>query len=365
MPRPTKNSSVSVLLRIKADLKQRIERGELAEGSTVPSEYELAREYEVSRNQTRLALRDLCNEGFILRSQGRRSVVAPSTQRLRQVPYQDARTLAIALPEYQSDLSRFLQDGFMRHATASGFQVIAYNLRFDYSSELNFLRHVRGTGIHGLAIWLQHNHEQTHQVFREFHQQGFPFILVDHDITEVETDFVGSDNELLGYGLTRELIRRGHRSIGFIAEEVMLTSARRRFEGFRRALAEERLPYIPAYFGVLSGDGEGASINEIMAWREPPTAFVCTHDCLAHEVVHELERLGYTVPNDLELAAPDDHIETHPHDLELVTALQASREMGKQAAEVLLARVADPFRPFEKRLIPPDFAFHAAASVAK
>lgn len=359
-----RHAQAAIIERIKRELKQRIDVGDLAEGAQVPSEYELARQFGVSRNQTRLALRDLSNEGYILRSQGRRSIVAPETQRLRILPFHGARAVAIALPEYQSDLSRFLLDGFMTQAAESNCQAIAYNLRFDVRSEVSFLRHVRDTGIHGLAIWLQHNIAETRAMFEQFQATGFPFVLVDHAIQELPTDAVTTDNEALGHGLTRELIRQGHTNIGFIAEATPLLSGLQRHEGYRRALREAGLPVRDTSHGVFGRGRDNAVVQEIMAWREPPTAFLCTHDCIAQDLASELRDLGYSTPGDITLAAPDDHVLTRPHGLEMVTAIQPSSEMGRQAAELLVARIQDPFRPVETRSLPPRFPFAEEASAA-
>ena len=52
-------ADIPVYAYIKRELKIQIENGELAEGARLPSELQLAREYNVSRNPTRQALRDL------------------------------------------------------------------------------------------------------------------------------------------------------------------------------------------------------------------------------------------------------------------------------------------------------------------
>jgi len=50
---------IPVYAFIKRELKNQIESGELAEGTRLASEHELARQYNVSRNPTRQAMRDL------------------------------------------------------------------------------------------------------------------------------------------------------------------------------------------------------------------------------------------------------------------------------------------------------------------
>lgn len=57
--------------RIADDLRVSIATGQLSPGETLPSEFELADRYSVSRNTVRLALGALTNEGLITSSRGR------------------------------------------------------------------------------------------------------------------------------------------------------------------------------------------------------------------------------------------------------------------------------------------------------
>ena len=66
--------------RIADDLRESIQSGQLAPGAEMPSENELAAEYNTSRKTARSALASLRSEGLITTGQGRRAVVRPSGQ---------------------------------------------------------------------------------------------------------------------------------------------------------------------------------------------------------------------------------------------------------------------------------------------
>jgi DNA-binding GntR family transcriptional regulator len=72
----------SITQRISADLRQRIQEGRLGPGALLPSEPELAREYNVSRQTARSALQALEREGLVI-VRPRRGRVVRSNQRLR------------------------------------------------------------------------------------------------------------------------------------------------------------------------------------------------------------------------------------------------------------------------------------------
>src|SRR5215467_12941716 len=68
--------------RITADLRTQIQEGSLGPGALLPSEPELARDYNVSRQTARSALQALEREGLVI-VRPRRGRVVRSTQRLR------------------------------------------------------------------------------------------------------------------------------------------------------------------------------------------------------------------------------------------------------------------------------------------
>lgn len=72
----------TITQRISADLRQKIQDGSLGPGALMPSEPELARDYNVSRQTARTALQALEREGLVV-VRPRRGRIVRSTQRLR------------------------------------------------------------------------------------------------------------------------------------------------------------------------------------------------------------------------------------------------------------------------------------------
>lgn len=70
----------AAVLAIKADLLQKIERGELAPGDRLPTEAALATSYGVARNTIRNALAILNRDGAIERHVGRGTFIAQGTK---------------------------------------------------------------------------------------------------------------------------------------------------------------------------------------------------------------------------------------------------------------------------------------------
>lgn len=361
---PTQSDEgLSVCGRIKLDIQSRIDAQELTEGAPIPSENELSARFGVSRNLARQALRELELAGYLIRSRGRRSIVAPVSHRIRGVPLDGAQTVAIAVQEQHNLHARTVLDGFVSRLAEERFQSVTYNLQFDRDGEVRFVEHIPATHVAGACLWLQYDDEETRRVLEKYAGIGFPIVLIDRHLPGLDVDFVVSDNEWLGYALTKALIKRGHTHIGFVSDGDNVASGCDRFEGYRRALAEAGLTFRQSVYGILSSqDAEcEASARAMMAEREAPTAFCCIHDTSAERLVRELTRLGYSVPEHIELAAVDDERVPEATGIPMITLRQPAYEMGRQAARLLLARVREPHRIVEHLFLKENTAKTAAA----
>lgn len=344
---------IPVYAFIKRDLKTRIESGELPEGARVPSELELAALYKVSRNPTRQALRDLELEGYITRAPGRGSFVAPAAQRQKLFKISGWRTVAIACPEIECHYTRKVIQGFIQTAAARDFQTMVYFLRFSNDTEFDFLADIRNSGIEGIAMWLQHPSKRTLELLNRFQNSSFPFVLIDRYVRNLESDFVVTNNEDMAYRLTKALIDRGHRRVCLATSELDNTTTEDRCEGYRRALKEAGIPYSKELVGIFDPNRESVSgvVNRLMALRGRPTAFFCTNDGVALKLLDELNALGYAVPADVEVATVDDNELSAVLDVPMITAAQAGYEMGRESAELLVARIAEPQRTQQQRYL--------------
>ncbi len=331
---------------IKRELKNQIESGELAEGDRLPSEFDLARKYGVSRNPTRQAMRDLELEGYIERAPGRGSFVAPRNKHQMVLKVPSWRTLAIACPDLECRYTRNVVQAFIRTASDQGFQAMVYFLRLSNEEEFKFLADLRNSGIEGMALWLQHASERTMDLLRRFRRSNFPFVLIDRYVRGLEADAVVTDNDEVAFKLTTALIERGHRDVAFITEDLDNTAVEDRFSGYRRALKEAGLPFDVQLMGVFDAEEGSASavISRIMATRKRPTAFFCSNDGVASRLVDELATLGYQLPDDCEIAAVDDNLVAEALGVPMLTAAQAAEEMGRESATLLMARIGDPDR---------------------
>lgn len=342
---------------IKRWLRGEIESGRLSQGDRVPSEYALVDQLGVGRSQARQALRELELEGYVVRRQGSGSFVAPNAGGGPVQVSEAPATVAVAFPTYDSRYMRDVVEAFMARLFDAGYGVTNYNLQLDEEGETRFLDSVHRSGMAGLLIWLGNETPKVRDRLRELQEERFPLVMVDRYFPDVDLDYVVSDNERIGFDLTRALLDRGHERVACVGiADDKATSQANRLAGFQRAragagLANDDSAYVELDF--LAGNVE-VPIDVAMAPKEHPTGFVCINDIIADAVGTRLRQLGYSVGANVEVAAVDDGMFPGAEPLPAVTVRQQGLEIGRRSAERVLARLDGDDTPARHIIVEPD-----------
>ncbi|WP_103529068.1 LacI family DNA-binding transcriptional regulator [Streptomyces sp. SM12] len=157
---------------------------------------------------------------------------------------------------------------------------------------------------------------------------------------------VGDDR--LGARLaTRHLLDLGHRRIGLVGGPGYASSAVRRHEGYRDALAELGVPYEP---GLVEGDsfsmeaGEGAG-RRLLSRSDLPTAVFAVNDNTAIGVLAAAHHLGLRVPEDLSVVGYNDIPVASRLPVPLTTVRVPFDQVAQGALRLLLDRGDDTGPP--------------------
>lgn len=358
------SSELPLYESIKRELKSRIESGELPEGARILPEIELAKQVGVSRSTARKALQSLEMEGYISRTAGRGSFVKGLRTSERAGRGAGQGTLAITIAQIERyNHAGLIVQGFMNEAVGQGCHAVIHPPIAPGMDEFEYLVSVRRSGIDGWALWLMDPSEKSINLLRNFQKSGCALCLVDRYARGLDADFVVTKNEEMAYVLTRELIRRGHEQIGIIAFPSDNTFTEDRFNGYKRAVQECGLPLrddLIVIDQIQGVDPLRLQILGLLGRRERPTAIFCGSEHHAALLARELDRLGYEIPGDIELAMVDDNRYAETADFPILTAVQRSYEMGKIAAEVLGRRLAEPNAPLQQHFMDFDLNFSPA-----
>jgi len=141
---------------------------------------------------------------------------------------------------------------------------------------------------------------------------------------------------------TKHLIDLGHRRIAYLGDRFGYQSDTERFSGYRRALDEAGVPFLPEL--VVHGDGKAdaasQAMEKLLALEEPPEAVFCYNDMTALGALRLIRLHGLQVPQDISLVGFDDLFLASYVQPPLTTVRQPMHRMGMLAMESLLRVMA-------------------------
>jgi DNA-binding LacI/PurR family transcriptional regulator len=169
-------------------------------------------------------------------------------------------------------------------------------------------------------------------------KMGVPIVLINNQHPGEFVHSVMIDNLPASREATRHLIGLGHCRIGYVGDQYGHQSDTERFAGYREALEEAALPFLPEL--VVHGDGkpEGgtAAMNKLLTISTPPTAVFCYNDMTALGVFRTIHGHGLRVPRDISVVGFDDLFFASYMQPQLTTVRQPRHKMGRMALDSLL-----------------------------
>ena len=153
---------------------------------------------------------------------------------------------------------------------------------------------------------------------------------------------VGVSNFDAGYQLTRHLIERGYRNIGFLCARQEQWMLQQRMQGWQKALLDNYLsPDAIINTSERPSFSTGATMlgEFLLRWPELD-ALICVNDELAAGVLFECQRRHLAVPGKLAIAGFDDLDVARACYPTLTSVRIPYRKMGQEAAELILRQLA-------------------------
>ncbi len=186
-----------------------------------------------------------------------------------------------------------------------------------------------------------------------FLERGIPVVAMDRRIRGLAIDTVVVDNIEGAYQAVSHLIRLGHRRIGLIGGRLEISTGRERQEGYLKALRDHGIPVDPELIRV--GDFKQESgyrlACELLSLPDRPTAIFAANNLMTLGALNAIHKKGLAIPRDVAIVGFDDMPWAASLNPALTAVAQPAYELGRTAAELLLARIADPNRPAQEVIL--------------
>ena len=193
-------------------------------------------------------------------------------------------------------------------------------------------------------------------VFERIQKQGLPLVLIDRDVTELDANYVGTDDEAIGLLATEHLIDVGCRRIAHLRGPDNSPGAGR-LKGYENALAKHLLKSLPGYVStprlvdVQSKESGADLMRQLLAMNPRPDGVFCFNDPMAIGAIHAVLDAGLRVPADVAIIGSGNlHYDTELR-IPLSSIDQQTAMIGEQAGHLTLSLLESKTSPHNETII--------------
>jgi GntR family transcriptional regulator, arabinose operon transcriptional repressor len=300
--------------KIIEDIQEKIINNTYAVNDRIPTEFELAEQYQVSRITSKRALEELKNEGYIYRKQGSGSYVSDAFK------YRKSKSIgsyvAVIMPQHVSSGSF----AATIRGTSSVVQENDLSLKLytnvKSQAEVNeLLQELYRQNIAGI-IYYPFADVENIAILNMLAMEQFPIVTIDKYFECVPVSSVVSDNKKGGELSAEHLISNGHRCIAFVSDIPFetATSIRDRYFGYCSALQAHGIKvdmnlivqggWTSEYPRTYNKKVYTEIIQKLLA--RGVTAVCAANDIIASSVIHASCDLGIAIPEQLSIIGFDN-----------------------------------------------------------
>ena len=277
-----------------------------------------------------------------------KKVILKKAQEMGYKPNQIAKSLSsgktnvigVIIPRFDEPFFIEACRGIDHYARKHNYRMIISSSRnsFDFECE-NISAFEKGI-VDGVILSFTHR-TSNYEHLKNLVQRNIPLVLFDNINTKIEgAGHIEINDHEASFKVTCHLLKNNNK-IGFIGGTLQKSVFNKRYNGYLKALGNDNLDStIVLSCKSVHQEHEFYEIYSFLSKvKSMPSAFFCTTDHYAMLCIKSLVKLGYKVPNDIEVIGFGNLNFSNLFTPELTTVSQPSFQMGERAAEMLLSKI--------------------------
>lgn len=261
------------------------------------------------------------------------------------------KTIGFLMPDIANPVFSKVALGAEGLLGPAGYTLFALSSNRSSDREVEYLQAVRQRQMDGLIVTLAD--ETAAATIEEIGRMRVPVVLLDRDV-DVGADVVFSDHVISMETVVGHLIALGHRRIGLVTASQNIRPGRERVKGFRRALEAAGLPVDEWLIRARMQSAEygAAETHDLLTGANPPTALIAAGSDIFYGAMKAVRLLKRRIPDDLSFVGADDLLLSEVVGPPVTVIDRDMVEVGREAARLLLDRLAGIDLPPRRVLLP-------------
>ena len=331
-------------------MRNRIESGDYQPGDRIPAEALLIEEFGVSRPTVARALQDLERRGFVSRRRGAGTFVSQHQT--------GGKLFGLLIPGLGDtevfepicgEMARVAQQGgnslvwgAAQTVDHQGNGVDKGAIAWDLCQR--FIRDRVGGVFFAPLEFIPDKDSINRRIATALDSARIPVVLLDRDYVKYPGrsyhDLVGINNRRVGHTITEHMFAAGCKRLLFVLRPGSASTIRARAAGFTEAFITRKAS-VDSKMIHECDPGDTTYVRQMLR-RHKPDGIVCGNDVTAGHLMHTLEELGVSVPDDVMIGGVDDVRYSKLLRVPLTTVRQPFAAIGDAAYHAMLDRIERP-----------------------
>lgn len=254
-----------------------------------------------------------------------------------------SRTIGVVVSDIVNPLFAEIVEGLEERFRTAGYWVVLTHSHGDPSRDVESIALLQQRRVDGLVLSMA---DETGSPLREaLDRIDVPIVFLDREVDGFHgASAVLSDHRPSARAITSQLIEQGHRRIALVGGSAGSLPGREREAGYLEAVKAAGLDVDTGLIqaGSMSVEHGEAATAALLDNGEPPTAILVGGNLQLVGVLRTLRERGVRVGEDIAVAACDDVPIAALHDPPITVIARDTRQLGREAAGLLLRRLSDP-----------------------
>ncbi|MFW6308440.1 MAG: LacI family DNA-binding transcriptional regulator [bacterium] len=245
---------------------------------------------------------------------------------------QKTGSIGLIIPDITNEFFSNLAKAIEKYLTRFDYNLLLCNTDENSEEERRYIKTLIDKSVDGI-IFISSGNGENMKLFPE----ELPVVAIDRKPQTNRISFVTSENKKGGWLATRHLIENGCSNIIMIKDEKKLSPMIDRLEGYKQALKEYNIEFEEK--NIFEIEVNLKSVKELLMRIHQKHDFdgiFAGTDIFAIGAVKILIKLGYKIPEEIQIIGFDNIPTTGYYNPSITTISQSLEKMGEKSADMIV-----------------------------